>query len=89
VQDLSPLTGHPNLVKLIMARNPITRIAPLGTCPRLADLYCYEVPATDWETLLSMPSLAHVMLSKHTVPAQSREALFIQLRRRGVRVDAS
>ncbi len=88
VQDLSPLSRHPNLIKLIIARNPIPTLAPLRTCPRLVDLYCYEVPARDWETLLEIPNLTHVMLKKSDLPADKQEAILSQLRRRGVRVDA-
>ncbi len=89
VRDLGPLENHPSLIKLIIARNPISRLAPLKTCPRLVDLYCYEVPATDWEILLDIPNLSHVMLKKSDIPAEKRESLLIQLRKRGVRVDAA
>lgn len=88
VRDLSSLENHPGLIKLIIARNPISRLAPLRTCLRLMDLYCYEVPATDWEILLDIPNLSHVMLKKSDIPADKRESLLIQLRRKGVRVDA-
>jgi len=88
VRDLTPLSNHPNLVKLIIAHNPISALAPLKTCPRLSDLYCYEISATDWETLLEIPLLTHVMVKKSDIPAEKRESLFIQLRRKGVRVDA-
>jgi len=89
VQDLTPLSNHPALIKLIIARNPITSLAPLKTCPRLSDLYCYEVPAKDWEILLEIPGLTHVMLKKNDIPPEKREALLIQLRRKGVRVNAT
>jgi Leucine-rich repeat (LRR) protein len=89
VQDLTPLAKHPNLIKLIIARNPIASLAPLKTCPRLSDLYCYEVPAKDWEGLLEIPSLTHVMLKKTDLPPDKRDALLMQLRRKGVRVDVS
>ncbi len=88
IQDLKGLENHPALIKLIVARNPIRTLAPLKTCPRLNDLYCYEIPATDWEALLEMPNLNHVMLKKSDIPADKRESVLIQLRRRGVRVDA-
>ena len=89
IRDLSPLENHPSLIKLIIARNPISRLAPLKTCPRLTDLYCYEVPATDWESLLDIPNLSHVMLKKGDIPVDKRETILTQLKRKGVRVDAA
>ncbi len=89
VQDLTPLSKHPKIIKLIIARNPIASLAPLKTCPRLSHLYCYEVPAKDWEVLLEIPSLTHVMLRKADLPTDKQEALLMQLRRKGVRVDVS
>lgn len=89
ISDLTPLSGHPSLLKLIIAHNPITRLAPLKGCPQLADLYCYNIPAKDWEVLLELPNLSHVMLSKKDLPAEKRESLLVALRRKGVRVDAA
>ncbi len=89
IGDLSPLAGHPSLLKLIIANNPITALAPLKTCVRLTDLYCYNVPAKDWEVLLELPHLSHVMLSKKDLPVERRESLLAALRRKGTRVDAS
>jgi hypothetical protein len=47
------------------------------------------VPAKDWEVLLEIPSLTHVMLKKTDLPPDKRDALLMQLRRKGVRVDVS
>lgn len=88
VRDLSPLAGHPSLVKLSMGKNQVTSLAPLTSCPRLRELYCYENPISDWEKLLEIPSLSYVMMSKKDLPPQQLANLRSQLRRKGVQVDA-
>ncbi|MCX8112219.1 MAG: leucine-rich repeat domain-containing protein [Bacteroidia bacterium] len=88
IKDLTPLAGLPFLVKLSIGKNQITSIAPLTKCPRLRELYCYDNPITDWEKLLEMPALSYVLISKKDIPSDKLSNLKIQLRKKGVQLDA-
>ncbi|MGQ9863769.1 MAG: leucine-rich repeat domain-containing protein [Bacteroidia bacterium] len=73
--DLTWITNHPRLIKLICQYNAISDLSPLLQLKNLRYLYPFGNPIQNWAVLEKIPSLEYVMLSRREVAPDQLQKL--------------
>lgn len=79
VSEISVVSYMPRLIKLVMYKNHVKDLRPLGECLGLRALFLFENPVENFEVLYDLPKLQHLHVDRSAFDKESAAELRVRL----------